>query len=395
MSETLALLLVALVMLCRVPLLGAAPPRAHRGARGPVRPARALASEQRAPRAVPRRPARLVGRISSASRRIGLSSRRSSSPRCSSLRGSRTTSALPRTRRHDDSVRLHPRDRELPAAYYGSVSAPGRCCARSRCPSGDAVREGRRVARPRAALRVGASRVGCPSSSRPEGRAWSVFRPFQQTHLDSRIGSPLWVERLRLLSYWLLAPAAIAGAVVLRRRRVTLIPLLAVIIEVVVTAALAFGDTRYRAPAEVPIVLLAAVFLDASWRRAPFARPERDECLHWAPTTFDGTAGRPQNWTVRASARFHVARSRVEGRTDWARLIGQRAAAVPSPASPAIATPPDRADGSGGSPPSTAYVPWRCCSSCGSTSGSSRPRRSRNRAAAFSASTCSSSSAAS
>ena len=54
---------------------------------------------------------------------------------------------------------------------------------------------------------------------------------------------------------------------ILRRRRVTLIPLLAVFAEVVVTAAFAFGDTRYRAPAEVAIVLLAAVAVDALWRR--------------------------------------------------------------------------------------------------------------------------------
>ena len=46
-----------------------------------------------------------------------------------------------------------------------------------------------------------------------------------------------------------------------------MIPVAALFVLVVVTVALAFGDTRYRAPAEVGIVLLAATAVDAGVRR--------------------------------------------------------------------------------------------------------------------------------
>src|SRR5205814_431255 len=45
-----------------------------------------------------------------------------------------------------------------------------------------------------------------------EGRTWGLFRPFQQWHLDASIGSPLWVERLRLFAYWAAMCAAVVGA---------------------------------------------------------------------------------------------------------------------------------------------------------------------------------------
>jgi hypothetical protein len=67
--------------------------------------------------------------------------------------------------------------------------------------------------------------------------------------------------------YYALLPAAIFGAVVLRRRRVTLLPLVALCVTVSIGAALTYGFTRFRAAAEVAIVLLAAVAVDAVLRR--------------------------------------------------------------------------------------------------------------------------------
>ena len=100
------------------------------------------------------------------------------------------------------------------------------------------------------------------------GRIWGVFRPFQGIELDwfyERRG--IWPVRAALGSYYALGLLAIGGGVALRRRGVTLVPLLALIAMVTVTAATTFGVTRYRVPAEVTVVVLAAVGIDALWRR--------------------------------------------------------------------------------------------------------------------------------
>ncbi len=99
-----------------------------------------------------------------------------------------------------------------------------------------------------------------------EGRAWGLYRPFQQVHLDAR-DSALWVFQLGFFAYWALAGAALIGATILRRRGVALWPLVVFIVIVAIAVATSFGYTRYRAPADVPIVLLAAVAIDAGIAR--------------------------------------------------------------------------------------------------------------------------------
>jgi 4-amino-4-deoxy-L-arabinose transferase-like glycosyltransferase len=58
--------------------------------------------------------------------------------------------------------------------------------------------------------------------------------------------------------YGLLVPLAAFGTVVLRRRREPLLPLLAPFLLVTLVAATAFGSSRYRLAAEVPLVVLGA-----------------------------------------------------------------------------------------------------------------------------------------
>jgi hypothetical protein len=57
------------------------------------------------------------------------------------------------------------------------------------------------------------------------------------------------------------------GAVTLRRRRVPLTPVLAVLAAVALTVGFVYGTTRFRAPAEVSLVLLGSVGIDATIRR--------------------------------------------------------------------------------------------------------------------------------
>ena len=72
-------------------------------------------------------------------------------------------------------------------------------------------------------------------------------------------GDGLRIAREAMWAYFVLLPAAVAGAVILRRRRVQILALFAQALIATVIAAGTFGLTRYRAGVEVSIVVLAAV----------------------------------------------------------------------------------------------------------------------------------------
>jgi 4-amino-4-deoxy-L-arabinose transferase-like glycosyltransferase len=95
------------------------------------------------------------------------------------------------------------------------------------------------------------------------GRTFSVFRPFQQVHLESERGTSAWVLRAALFSYWALVPLAVAGVVLARRRRIAIYPLLALLLQVLISVAFTIGAVRYRAPTEIPLALLAAFAIAA------------------------------------------------------------------------------------------------------------------------------------
>ena len=96
------------------------------------------------------------------------------------------------------------------------------------------------------------------------GRAWAVYDPLEQLKFDRFAENrPLGASRAGLASYYVIAAGAVAGAVVLRRRGVPSFPLVAGVINVAVTVVLFYGSTRFRAPAEPSLVLLAAVAADA------------------------------------------------------------------------------------------------------------------------------------
>jgi hypothetical protein len=84
-----------------------------------------------------------------------------------------------------------------------------------------------------------------------------------------------FVRWLSLIAFFALA-LRLAGAVILRRRRVILLPLTALAVSVTVGVAVTYGFTRFRAAAEVAIVLLAAVAVDAGLRTGGSTRDQGD-----------------------------------------------------------------------------------------------------------------------
>jgi 4-amino-4-deoxy-L-arabinose transferase-like glycosyltransferase len=100
------------------------------------------------------------------------------------------------------------------------------------------------------------------------GRAFGFFHPFQQIDLDSTVETrPHSWALAGLWMYYGLFALSIGGIVVLRRRRVPVFPLLAIGLDVVISVAVTFGNTRYRTTFEVSLVLLAAVQLEWIWSR--------------------------------------------------------------------------------------------------------------------------------
>jgi 4-amino-4-deoxy-L-arabinose transferase-like glycosyltransferase len=94
------------------------------------------------------------------------------------------------------------------------------------------------------------------------GRVWSVYKPFSIPE-----GRSVRVQKLGVIAFFVLVPFAVAGLLALRRRREVTWILLAPFIIVAVTALTTYGNLRFREPAEVALVVLAAVGVEELLRR--------------------------------------------------------------------------------------------------------------------------------
>lgn len=99
------------------------------------------------------------------------------------------------------------------------------------------------------------------------GRVWNLYGPVEMAEAAFFEGRSELVSWMGFATFWLLVPLAAAGALSLRRRKVELWPLLAQVVVVTVSAAAVYGIARFRVPAEIPFVVLAAVGIDAIARR--------------------------------------------------------------------------------------------------------------------------------
>jgi len=107
------------------------------------------------------------------------------------------------------------------------------------------------------------------------GRIWGVYRPFQMADIAQAEGRPVLASRIGVGVSWVLVPLACWGAVILRRHRTLLVPLAAPFVIVSLAAVAFYGLLRFRVPAEVSLVVLAAVALDALAGSAVAGRDRR------------------------------------------------------------------------------------------------------------------------
>jgi 4-amino-4-deoxy-L-arabinose transferase-like glycosyltransferase len=116
------------------------------------------------------------------------------------------------------------------------------------------------------------------------GRITGLYRPDQQLQLDEHIeGRERLTALAALLSFYVVAASAITGAVILRRRRVKVFPLIVPCAIVLFAVAVALGSNRYRASAEPVLAVLAAVAINAGlsayqrrWSRRPVTENKTD-----------------------------------------------------------------------------------------------------------------------
>jgi 4-amino-4-deoxy-L-arabinose transferase-like glycosyltransferase len=94
------------------------------------------------------------------------------------------------------------------------------------------------------------------------GRVWSVYKPFAIPE-----GRSVRVQKVGVIAFFLLVPFGVAGYFLLRRRGEVTWILLAPFIIVAVTALTTYGNLRFREPAEIALVVLAAIALDELLRR--------------------------------------------------------------------------------------------------------------------------------
>ena len=126
-----------------------------------------------------------------------------------------------------------------------------------------------------------------------EGRTWGWWNPPQIPDLDSAIETkPVNWGRFAMVMLYSLEIASIFGVRVMRKRKIPLTPLVALIVNVCISTALTFGQTRYRASAEIALVLMATAGfagLAEHIKRKRHGLPPAEEASSGQPSVQDPT----------------------------------------------------------------------------------------------------------
>jgi 4-amino-4-deoxy-L-arabinose transferase-like glycosyltransferase len=96
-------------------------------------------------------------------------------------------------------------------------------------------------------------------------RTWDLYQPWRMVAFAE--GRDPDIERAGVVVYWLLLPLAIAGLLVMRARGRQFWIMLAPFAVVILVSVFFYGTPRFRHAADIAIIALAAVSVDAALRR--------------------------------------------------------------------------------------------------------------------------------
>ena len=116
-----------------------------------------------------------------------------------------------------------------------------------------------------------------------------------------------WQSRLATIEYYPLLALSLVGLVLLRRRRVPILPFLAIAATITITAATSFGITRYRAPVDAMLPVLGGALV---WAVEPA----------WASATSGSTPAVMSEYAATSellAAHLNAARFGNPGFLDW------------------------------------------------------------------------------
>lgn len=124
------------------------------------------------------------------------------------------------------------------------------------------------------------------------GRVFGVFAPGQTNDVAVREGVPEKVAWAAYASFFVFLALGVWGAVVMRRRRVPIYPILGVIGVVIAASGSFYGLFRYRLAADLALVVLAGFGVDALWEHvverrsgSGVADPEDDQDVEGGPSS--------------------------------------------------------------------------------------------------------------
>ncbi len=117
-------------------------------------------------------------------------------------------------------------------------------------------------------------------------RMFDFYRPTQNIFLNGVLeGRGYWQSKLATREYYPLLFFSIIGLVLLRRRRVPILPFIAIALAITLTAATSFGITRYRAPVDAMLPVLAGGALVWAFEQAWSAWRQRGRASQSAPVS--------------------------------------------------------------------------------------------------------------